>query len=223
MLRQPTNQELEKVRKPLLIYCKRRLQEADAEDVAQETLVRLANKSGDWETKDSVAALAFGIAKNVLKEHHRRHRRLGERLSIRESSPADRAGAGVEVKNTKALQQQPRRLGVDHEIGEARRFLHAYCITNEAGDIERASVDALLEQLSRREATTEAEPNTSHSDAHAKALLLRLFARVGGQGLATSRRPAPMLQSRPPMPVAPKTAPLETAMRAFEWRLWASS
>ena len=75
-------------------YCAHLVGRADADDVAQDALVRIIAKLHRWE-RGPVLAWALGVARNVCLEHHRRSRRS---LSADEIplAAADQLGA-VEV------------------------------------------------------------------------------------------------------------------------------
>lgn len=59
------------VRPALVTYCQRRIGLNDAEDAAQETLVRLANALPTYRPRKPVLAYAYGIAAHVVASAHR--------------------------------------------------------------------------------------------------------------------------------------------------------
>jgi len=100
-----------------------------AEDIAQETLLRLVDY-GRRSQIDSVYALAFRIAENLMLEHHRRARReaateLTPELACAAPSP-ERVVEGREAVRalTDALARMPK---LRREVIVRRRVMHQSC------------------------------------------------------------------------------------------------
>jgi RNA polymerase sigma-70 factor, ECF subfamily len=70
--------------RPLLAYALRRVEQPqDAADVVAETMLVAWRRLGDVPRGDATAPWLYGVARRVLLNHHRSHRRataLGERL-----------------------------------------------------------------------------------------------------------------------------------------------
>ncbi len=110
---------------------RRRLGRADlAEDVAQETVLRLVEYGRGGVPIENLYALALRIAENLVNEQFRRERRWGQvelsdALISAEPAP-DRVVEGREAVETlkKALQRMPR---LRREIIIRRRVRHQSC------------------------------------------------------------------------------------------------
>ncbi len=63
----------------------------DAEDVVQETLIRMWNKRGEWEQMDSIEAYALTICKNLALDLNAKSERQNVGLDeSRDESPSER-------------------------------------------------------------------------------------------------------------------------------------
>ncbi|HEY6722536.1 MAG TPA: RNA polymerase sigma factor [Polyangiaceae bacterium] len=74
----------------LLAFARRGVgQEQDAEDVAQETFLRICSRASDFDRSRDGLSWAFGIAKYEILTHRRRLRRTGDPLDAPELALAE--------------------------------------------------------------------------------------------------------------------------------------
>jgi len=74
----------------LLAFARRGVgQEQDAEDVAQETFLRICSRISDFDRSRDGLSWVFGIAKYEILTHRRRLRRQGEALDVPELALAE--------------------------------------------------------------------------------------------------------------------------------------